>query len=66
MVVEQGTILDRIDYNVESARDDTLEANKHLEAVRKMEKSTLALSCIKCQVITIVILLVVIIVKFTA
>ena len=39
LVVEQGTILDRIDHNVESARDDTQEAVKHIEAVKEMEKS---------------------------
>ena len=48
LVVEQGTILDRIDYNIESARDDTREANKHLEAVKKSETSTRARACIKC------------------
>ena len=48
LVVEQGTILDRIDYNIESAKEDTLNANKNLEAVQKSEKSTRARNCIKC------------------
>jgi len=33
LVVEQGTILDRIDYNVEAAKEATIEANVHLQAV---------------------------------
>ena len=48
LVVEQGTILDRIDYNIESAKEDTINANKNLEAVQKMEKSNRARNCIKC------------------
>jgi syntaxin 16 len=48
LTLEQGTILDRIDYNIESARDDTKAAVKHLEAVKEMEKSGMALACIKC------------------
>lgn len=39
LVVEQGTILDRIDHNIESAKEDVKEANVHLEAVHKKEKS---------------------------
>jgi syntaxin 16 len=30
LVVEQGTILDRIDYNIYEAKDNMVEANKHL------------------------------------
>lgn len=65
LVVEQGTILDRIDYNIESAKEDTINANKNLEAVSKMEKSTRARRCIKCQVTAIVILSVVVALKYT-
>ena len=65
LVVEQGTILDRIDYNVEAAKEATIEANFHLEAVKKSEKSTRAIVCIKCQVATIIVLILVCIIKFT-
>ena len=64
LVVEQGTILDRIDYNVECAKDDTREAVKHLEAARASEKSTRAQKCIYCQLTTIGVLVLVIIIKF--
>ena len=48
LVVEQGTILDRIDYNVEAAKEATIEANVHLQAVQENERSTRAMICIKC------------------
>lgn len=65
LVVEQGTILDRIDYNIESAKEDTLNANKNLEAVQKMEKSNRARNCIKCQVTAIAVLVVIVALKYT-
>ena len=64
LVVEQGSILDRIDYNIESAKNDTIEANKHLEAVRKSETSKRARACIKCQLTAIGALVIVIAIKF--
>lgn len=48
LVVEQGTILDRIDHNVESAKEETQKAVKILDQVRKKEKSPRAQACIKC------------------
>jgi len=65
LAVEQGTILDRIDHNLESAKEDTRGAVEHLEAVREMDKSPRALACIKCQVATIIVLLLVVLIKFT-
>ena len=65
LVVEQGTILDRIDHNVEVAKEETIKATKILDKVRKSEKSTRAQACIKCQVMAIPILLGVAFLKFS-
>jgi len=34
IVLEQGTIVDRIDYNIEKSADDTRSAKKELRKVR--------------------------------
>mmetsp|Transcript_4496 Transcript_4496/g.3772 ORF Transcript_4496/g.3772 Transcript_4496/m.3772 type:complete len:269 (+) Transcript_4496:150-956(+) len=39
LVIEQGTIIDRIDYNVESALVNTQKGRKHLVSARKAQKS---------------------------
>jgi len=39
LVVEQGTILDRIDYNISEAKEHTTKANEALEKTVKIEKS---------------------------
>lgn len=39
LVVEQGTILDRIDFNIECAHTDTVQAIVHLENTVKIERS---------------------------
>ena len=64
LVVEQGTILDRIDYNVESAKESTEQAVEILDKLHQSEKSPRALACIKCQVTTITVLVIVIAIKF--
>jgi len=55
LVVEQGTILDRIDYNVEQAHKDTKQAVVHLENTRKIEKSGRVRSCIMCLGMSIIV-----------
>lgn len=46
LVVEQGTIMDRIDYNIETARTDVVEGVVYLEKTEKMEKSARARSVV--------------------
>jgi syntaxin 16 len=48
LVIEQGTILDRIDYNVQEAKDNVEGAVKELTEVQQRESSTRAKSCIMC------------------
>ena len=55
LVVEQGTILDRIDYNIEEAHSDTKQANVHLEKTVKLEKSARARSVIICLMVSILV-----------
>lgn len=64
MVVEQGSILDRIDFNIEAAKEDTKQAVVHIQKTYEAEKSKRAGQCIKCQLTFIAVLLIVIAIKF--
>jgi len=37
LVVEQGTVLDRIDYNILDAKTNVQKANVHIQSTLKME-----------------------------
>lgn len=63
LVVEQGTVLDRIDYNVAQAKEHVEMANVELEKTRKREESPRAQYCIRCQLATIGILVFIIFLK---
>ena len=65
LVVEQGTILDRIDYNIETAHKDVKQAVVHIENTVKIEKSTRAKSVLVCLLVGIMVCLVLIIFKHT-
>ena len=49
LVVEQGTILDRIDYNIQHAKQHVQKGNKELEKTYKRESSWRAKGFISCQ-----------------
>ena len=40
LVVEQGTILDRIDYNIDTAKDNTAKGKKHLMNAENLQKNS--------------------------
>ncbi len=65
LVVEQGTILDRIDYNIESAHKDMKQAVVHIEKTVEIEKSTRAKSVMSCLIVSIIVCLVLMIIKHT-
>lgn len=46
LVVEQGTILDRVDFNIEQASTHTQKAVVHIAKTLQIEKSTRARGCI--------------------
>ncbi|KFG46692.1 SNARE domain-containing protein [Toxoplasma gondii GAB2-2007-GAL-DOM2] len=65
LVIDQGTILDRIDYNVEQVLQNTAQANVQLRKAEENQRSGRAAQCIVFLVITIFFLLVLLIMKHT-
>ena len=62
LVVDQGNILDRIDYNIEQAVTHTKKANKQLHKSEEYQTSRIR-SCIGCLVAAIVIMIIILIIK---
>ena len=65
LVIEQGTILDRIDYNIENAVNHVEVANVHLEKTLKIEKSTRARKCLICLAVTTFVMVVILVIKWS-
>lgn len=63
LVVHQGTILDRIDYNIEQTLDNVIQGNQELEAAEKHQRCTRATGCILLMIVCIVILALALILK---
>ena len=64
LVIEQGTILDRIDYNIENAAVHVEKANVHLDKTLKVEKSTRARSCLICLAVAILVMVIILFIKW--
>jgi len=65
LVIEQGTILDRIDYNIEQARDKVAEGKKELVIADEYSKKARNIKCILLLLFIVIVLIVVLAVKKT-
>merc|ERR1712139_167010 len=63
LVIDQGTILDRIDYNVEQVVHQSRQANVQLQKAEKAQKSNRAMKCIIVLVAVNLVLIVILILK---
>jgi len=63
LVIDQGTILDRIDYNIEQVVVQSVEANKQLQKAEKSQKSNRAMKCIMVLVVINLVLICILVVK---
>ena len=64
LVIDQGTILDRIDYNMEVAVDRVDEGVVQLEKARKYQKASRPMKCICFLVMVIIVLTIMLIIKY--
>lgn len=65
LVVEQGTMLDRIDYNMESTVERTKKGVEKLEQAEKYQKSARPLKCMAFLMVLIIILVIILITQHT-
>lgn len=63
LVIDQGTIIDRIDYNIEQTLEHTKKGNTHLQGARKAQESARARSCLMCLIAFIVLCVIVLVFK---
>jgi len=63
LVIDQGSILDRIDYNIEQVVVQSEEANRQLQKANKSQKSNRAMKCIMVLVVVNLVLLIILVVK---
>jgi syntaxin 16 len=65
LVIDQGTILDRIDYNMEAVVEHTKTGITQLERAERAQKNARPMKCIVCLVTTICVLLLILVLKHT-
>ena len=65
MVIDQGTMLDRIDYNIEQVVTQSREANVQLTKAEKAHKSGRAKQCINFFVVVIAIEILLLILRWS-
>uniref|UniRef100_A0A7S1NQ25 t-SNARE coiled-coil homology domain-containing protein n=1 Tax=Eutreptiella gymnastica TaxID=73025 RepID=A0A7S1NQ25_9EUGL len=64
LVIDQGTLLDRIDYNIEETKKQVMKANEQLNQIAEGQRKSKFVSIVLCQVVCIFILLLLILMKF--
>lgn len=65
LVIDQGTILDRIDFNIEDTLVQTKKGNEQLVKANEYQKSSRGTYCIIILSVLIFFFLVILIVKYT-
>eukprot|EP00922_Rhytidocystis_sp_ex-Travisia-forbesii_P051857 GHVS01076988.1.p1 GENE.GHVS01076988.1~~GHVS01076988.1.p1 ORF type:complete len:312 (-),score=48.32 GHVS01076988.1:706-1641(-) len=63
LVIDQGTLLDRIDYNIEQVVVQTSDANVQLRKAEESQKSARAGQCIGLLVAAIFVLIIILVIK---
>jgi len=63
LVIEQGSILDRIDYNIEQSLDKVKTAKKDLVKANEYSKKMLAVKCIAVLIFIILVLILILVIK---
>jgi syntaxin 16 len=63
LVIDQGTILDRIDYNMEAVVEHTKTGIQQLEKAERHQKVARPMKCILCLVSLIGVLLIILVLK---
>jgi len=65
MVADQGTVLDRIDFNLEKAVENTKDGIEELEEAKKNQENAMSRRCVLALVVCIVIMIILLLVKST-
>ena len=65
-VIDQGTVLDRIDYNMDQVVERVEGAHKELVQADKYSRKGKPVKCIACLLVLITILIIILIVKWTS
>ena len=63
LIIDQGTILDRIDYNVEQVATNVAEGVKQLEAAEKTQKRNWMLTIIMALMVIVILMIVIVTIK---
>jgi len=63
LVIEQGTILDRIDYNIEMALEKVKGGTGELVIANNISKKARSLKCILCLLLVVIIMITILILK---